>query len=130
MADESKKIKILLVDDEKDILIETKEIFEKRGFLVFTAAESDSALSIFQKERPRICLLDVHMPQSRLDGIGILEEIRKIDKTSYCIMLSRVDDEKRIDEAKRLGANRYVLKPLDFTELLQLVNEAAKEAAR
>ena len=70
------------------------------------------------------------MPQSRLDGIGILEEIRKIDKTSYCIMLSRVDDEKRIDEAKRLGANRYVLKPLDFTELLQLVNEAAKEAAR
>mgnify|MGYP001582301593 CR=1 FL=1 len=126
MADESKKIKILLVDDEKDILTETKEIFEKRGFLVFTAAESDSALDIFRKESPQICILDVHMPSSKLDGIGILKEIRKVDKAAYCIMLSRVDDEDKVESARSLGAHRYVLKPLDFSELLQLVNEAAK----
>lgn len=125
-----KPIKLLIVDDEEDILSETKEIFKKKGFAVFAAPESDAALDIFRKESPRICILDVHMPKSRLDGIGVLEEIRKLDKASYCIMLSRMDDEDKIEAARRLGANRYVLKPIDFPELLQLVNEAAKEAAR
>ena len=124
MAD--KPVKILIVDDEEDILVETKDIFEKKGFLAFAASESDTALIIFKKEKPDICFLDVHMPKSKLDGIGILEEIRKLDKASYCIMLSRVDDEDKIEAARRLGANRYVLKPIDFPELLRLVNEAPK----
>ena len=125
-----KPIKLLVVDDEEDILSETMEIFEKKGFQVFAVPESDSALEIFRKESPQICILDVHMPKSKLDGIGVLEEIRKLDKASYCIMLSRVDDEEKIAAARRLGANRYVLKPIDFSELLQLVNEAAKEVTR
>ena len=124
MAD--KPVKILIVDDEEDILVETKDIFEKKGFLAFAASESDTALIIFKKEKPDICFLDVHMPKSKLDGIGILEEIRKLDKASYCIMLSRVDDEDKIEAARRLGANRYVLKPIDFPELLRLVSEAPK----
>lgn len=124
MAD--KPVKILIVDDEEDILVETKDIFEKKGFVAFAASESDTALIIFKKEKPDICFLDVHMPKSKLDGIGILEEIRKLDKVSYCIMLSRVDDEDKIEAARRLGANRYVLKPIDFPELLRLVNEAPK----
>lgn len=124
MAD--KPVKILIVDDEEDILVETKDIFEKKGFVAFAASESDTALTVFKKEKPDICFLDVHMPKSRLDGIGILEEIRKLDKASYCIMLSRVDDEDKIEAARRLGANRYVLKPIDFPELLRLVNEAPK----
>lgn len=124
MAD--KAMKILIVDDEEDILVETKDIFEKKGFIAFAACESDAALSIFKKEKPDVCILDVHMPKSRLDGIGILEEIRKLDQSSYCIMLSRVDDEDKVEAARRLGANRYVLKPIDFPELLGLVGEASK----
>ena len=121
-----KPMKILIVDDEEDILFETKDIFEKKGFTAFAASESDTALAVFKREKPDICFLDVHMPKSRLHGIGILEEIRKLDKASYCIMLSRVDDEDKIEAARRLGANRYVLKPIDFPELLRLVNEAPK----
>jgi len=124
MADESKRI--LVIDDEEDIVIETKEILEKKGFTVFTALESNSGLEIFRREKPRICILDVHMPKSTMDGIRILEEIRKLDKTCYCVMLSRVDDNDKIEAAKRLGANRYTLKPIDFPELLELVNDAVK----
>jgi len=119
-------IKILVIDDEEDILIETKEILEKKGFSVFAALDSDKALEVFQKERPRILLIDIHMPRSRLDGIEVLEEIRKLDKTSYCIMVTRVDDQEKIDAAKKLQANRYVLKPFNYHELLNLIAEAVK----
>ncbi len=122
MVDEPKKI--LVVDDEEDIVIETKEILERKGFKVFTALESEAALGVFHKEKPQIYILDVHMPKSKLDGLGILEEIRKTDKTSYCIMLSRVDERDKIEAAKKLGANRYVLKPLDYPDLLALISEA------
>lgn len=124
MAD--KNVKMLVVDDEEDILIETKDIFEKKGFVVFTAPDADCALDIFQKEKPQICLLDIHMPKSRLDGIGVLEEIRRIDKNSYCIMLTRITDKDKVEDAKRLGAKRYVLKPLDYAELLKLIDDAVK----
>ena len=118
--------KILIVDDEEDIVIETKEILEKKGFNVFTALDSNSGLDIFQKENPNICILDVHMPKSTMDGIKILEEIRKLDKNCYCIMLSRVDEQDKIEAARSLGANRYTLKPIDYPDLLELVNDAVK----
>ena len=118
--------KILVVDDEEDIVIETKEILEKKGFNVFTALDSNSGLDIFQKENPNICILDVHMPKSTMDGIKILEEIRKLDKNCYCIMLSRVDEQDKIEAARSLGANRYTLKPIDYPDLLELVNDAVK----
>jgi len=125
MAD--KILKMLVVDDEEDILTVTKDIFEKKGFNVFIALDSDKALDIFQKERPQICLLDIHMPKSRLDGIGVLEEIRKIDNQCYCIMLTRITDKGKVEDAKRLGANRYVLKPLDYPELLKLIQESVSQ---
>ena len=118
--------KILVVDDEEDIVTETKEILEKKGFTVFTALESNSGLNVFRREKPNICILDVHMPKSTVDGIKILEEIRKLDKNCYCIMLSRVDEQDKIEAARNLGANRYTLKPIDYPELLELVNDAVK----
>lgn len=124
MAEEFKRI--LVVDDEEDITLETKEILKRKGFTVFTALESSSALDIFRKEKPKICILDVHMPKSTMDGIKVLEQIRKLDKSCYCIMLSRVDDQDKIEAARSLGANRYTLKPIDYSELLELVKDAVK----
>lgn len=122
----ARDIRLLIVDDEEDILIESKEILEKKGFDVFTAIDSGQALEVIKKEKPNIYILDIHMPKSELDGLRILEEIRKADKASYCIMLSRVDEKDKIDTAKALGANRYILKPIDYPELLGLIDEAAK----
>ncbi len=120
----AKKVKILLVDDEQDILTGIKAVLEKKGYPIFTALESDAALAIFEKEKPQVCILDVHMPDSKLDGVGILKEIRKTDGKAYCIMLSRVDDQERIEAARSAQANRYVMKPLSLPELLKLIEEA------
>lgn len=122
------KTKVLIVEDEEDILIETKEILEKRGYTVFAAINSDLALPLARQERPQVYILDVHMPKSRLDGIKILEEIRKFDTRAYCIMLSRIDDADKVAQAKRLGANRYVLKPIEIPSLLELIGESLTQA--
>lgn len=120
----AEKTKILVVDDEQDILVGIKAVLEKKGYAVSGALDSDTALNMFRREKPQICILDVCMPDSRLDGLGILKEIRKTDKKTYCIMLSRVDDQAKIDEAKSSQANRYVMKPLSLPELLKLIEEA------
>ena len=122
----AQNIKLLIVDDEEDILVETAEILEKKGYTVFKAIDSTQALEIIPREKPNIYILDIHMPKSRFDGIRILEEIRKTDKTAYCIMLSRVDEQDKIEAARALGANRYILKPIDYPDLLALINEAAQ----
>lgn len=120
-------IKILVVEDEEDILEITRDILIKKGFAVFTALESEAALAIFDKEKPQICLIDIHMPKSPLDGIALLERIRQKSKATYCIMLTRITEKEKVEEAKRLGANRYVLKPLDYQELLKLIQEAGSQ---
>lgn len=120
-------IKVLVVDDEEDIVIDAKDILEKKGFRVFTALDSDAAMDIFKKESPQICLLDVHMPKSKLSGIEMLKEIRSLVEKCYCIMLTRITDKDKIEDARRLGAKHYVLKPLDYRELMKLMDEAVKE---
>ena len=119
-----KPIKILIVEDEPDVLEPMQEILQKKGYTTFTALESDTALAIFEKENPSVCLIDVHMPKSPLDGVGLLERIRQKSQATYCIMLTRITERDKVEEAKRLGAKRYVLKPLDYQELLGLIQEA------
>jgi DNA-binding response OmpR family regulator len=122
-----KPIKVLIIDDEPDITEPTADILKKKGYTVFTALESDTALAIFEKENPSICLIDIHMPKSPLDGNAILERIRRKSNATHCIMLTRITEKDKVDEAKRLGANRYVLKPLDYQELLKLIQEASSQ---
>lgn len=122
-----KPIKILVIDDELDIVEPTGDILRKKGFAAFTALESDTALAIFEKENPQICLIDIHMPKSPLDGIALLERIRQKSKATCCIMLTRITEKDKVEEAKRLGANRYALKPLDYQELLKLIQEASSQ---
>lgn len=116
-------IKILLVDDDQDVLFEMQDILKRRGYDVCAAVNSDEAMETFLRERPHICFLDIAMPLSRLDGIGVLQEIRKIDKACFCIMLTASIDKKNWDLAHAFGANRYLIKPFDFRDLIQLVRD-------
>lgn len=70
------KLKILLVDDEDDILEFISYNLEKEGFAVYTATNGREALRIAEKNPPHLILLDLMMPE--MDGIVTCEEIRKI----------------------------------------------------
>ena len=117
-------MRILVVDDERDILNVLAAFLEKRGHVVLTATNGEDALAAVHND-PEIdvVLLDVVMP--RRGGMEILKEIRQHPAHPHVIMMTARADQK-IFEAVRLGAVDYVLKPFDFDTLETSVVAAAK----
>lgn len=119
--------KLLIVDDEPTIVEFTQRIYEKKGFLAFGATDGMAALEIFQKERPQINLIDIHMPYSPIDGVELLRRIKEIEPKAICIMVSRITEKQKVEDSKKYGASAYILKPLDLDELDKAIAEAIKE---
>ena len=111
--------KILVVDDERDICDFVKNFFGERGYEVLTAASGDEALALAKSESPELVLLDVRM--KGMDGIAALKHIKDHDRNMKVIMVTALDDQERMDEAKRLGACDYITKPLALDYLEQAV---------
>lgn len=122
---EKSGIKILVVDDEEDIAHFTAKILEYDGFHALKAMDGAQALEIFEKERPQICLIDVHLGYSKIDGMEVLRKIKETDKNTECIMITRITDKNTIAEAKKLGVKEYLLKPLASEQWLEKVHAAA-----
>ncbi len=124
--DEQKQLKLLVVDDEEGIVDFTQRIYKRKGFITFGATDGIAAVAIFDKERPDVSLIDVHMPYSPIDGIETLKRIKEIDKNAVCIIVTRITEKDKVEQAKKLGAAAYVLKPLELEELDKVISEAAK----
>lgn len=118
-------LKLLVVDDEAGIVDFTKKIYARKGFITFGATDGVTAVEIFQKERPQINLIDVHMPFSPIDGIETLRRIKEIDKDAICIMVTRITEKDSVERARQYGASAYVLKPLELEELDKVISETA-----
>jgi DNA-binding response OmpR family regulator len=108
--------KILVVDDESDICEFVKNFFQERGYEVFTAESGEDAIELTKREKPELILLDIKM--KGMDGIAALKHLRNINRKQKIIMVTALDDQDRMDEASKLGACDYVIKPLmlDYLE--------------
>jgi len=106
---------LLVVDDEPAVRELLKEYLELKGYVVITASTGAEALTAVQEQRPRLILLDILMPG--MDGLAILQRIRRIDPTVGVIMLTAVGDEEIAKEALRQGAYDYITKPVDLAYL-------------
>lgn len=120
------KLKLLIVDDEEGIVDFIKKIYSRRGFITFGATDGVTAVDIFNKERPQVSLIDIHMPYSPIDGIETLKRIKEIDKNAVCIMVTRITEKDKVEKSKELGASAYILKPLGLEELDKVISETAK----
>lgn len=116
--------KLLVVDDELDICDFVRTFFKDRGFTVFTALNAEDALSITEKERPDLVLLDIKM--KGMDGLAALKHIRELDQNTKIIMVTALDDQDKMREAYKLGACDYITKPLILDYLEQTVSKNLK----
>lgn len=122
--------KILIVDDEAHIrlLIEqTLEDLEGQGVEILTAANGNEALQLASEEQPRLVFLDVMMPN--IDGLQVCHTIKhdlNLADTYVVILTAKGQryDQQRSQEA---GADRYMTKPFDPDELLELANHVIFE---
>mgnify|MGYP001595051019 FL=1 len=115
--------KILIVDDEHGIVFMVEKIYKKRDFIVFGANDGAKAVEIFEKERPNLVFIDIHMPYSPFDGIETLKRIKQIDKNANCVMLTRIYDNMSISQTKELGAMHYITKPFQTEDLDRCISE-------
>ena len=118
--------KILIVDDEPNIVMSLEYTFKKNNFEVFIARDGQEALDILKNELPDIIILDVMMPN--VDGYNTLEQIKNDPRLQHTkvIFLSAKNKEKDIEKGLALGANLYMTKPFSVKKLVEQVTELTK----
>src|SRR6476469_3867285 len=116
------KAKILLVDDEPGMLRYIRTLLEVDDHSVQTASTGEEALELVQKGfQPNLVLLDLLMPG--IDGLETLEGLRKLQPNMRVVMLSCVNDTKKVVQAIRLGATDYITKPFQKAELDAVIDQ-------
>ena len=108
-------LKVLLVDDEEDIIEVIQDRLEAYGFTVVTAKTGVEALKKLSLERFDGVFLDVKMPE--MGGIEALQEIRKTDAKIPVIIITASSTREAAIEAMNKGADDYILKPFEWDEL-------------
>lgn len=116
------RIPILLVDDDVDILKVYKKIMEIKGFSVCTVDNSYDAIDIIRKKDISVVVTDIIMP--KLDGVGLLEIIKREKPNIEVIMLTAEGSISGAVEAVKKGAFSYLVKPTDIEELISNIKKA------
>ena len=119
-------LEVLVVDDEADIRELVSGVLEDEGYAVRTAADSASALDAIEDRRPSLVLLDVWLQGSRMDGLQILQEVKRRDPTLPVLMISGHGNLDTAVAAVREGAIDFIEKPFEADRLVHLVGRATE----
>ena len=111
--------KLLIVDDEMDVLEFAANFFSKRKIDVLTASSGEEAIKIVISQQPKVVLLDIKM--EGMDGVEALARIRGLNKQIKVIMVTGKNDEETVLKTKELGAADFIHKPLELDELEKVV---------
>ena len=119
--------KILVVDDEPNIVDILRFNLQWEGYEVLAAYDGQEGLDKARSEGPDLILLDVMLPEK--DGFQVCEELRKTDKLTPIIMLTAREEERDRVMGLELGADDYVVKPFSVRELLARVRTNIRRTA-
>ena len=121
--------KILIADDEPNILISLEFLMKREGYEVLLARDGQEAMDVIARERPALVLLDVMMPVKT--GFDVCCELRANESLRDTLVLMLTAKGRDTDVAKglALGADAYMTKPFSTKELVQKVREMLGEAA-
>ncbi|MCF6148629.1 MAG: response regulator transcription factor [Candidatus Kuenenia sp.] len=120
------KEKILVVDDEQDIVNLIVYHLEKDGYKTITASEGEKALSLTSTERPELIILDLMLPG--MNGLEVCKRLKADEELSgtAIIMLTAKGEEEDITHGLKLGADDYVTKPFSPKELVARVHSVLR----
>jgi len=115
--------KILIADDEPNILISIEYLMKREGYEVHVARDGQEALDVLRREHPRLVLLDVMMP--RKTGFEVCQELRADESIKDTLVLMLTAKGRDTDVAKGLGvgADAYMTKPFSTKDLVQKVRD-------
>ena len=118
--------KILVIDDEQELLEVVEEVLEGNGYQVVTAKSGAEGVQLAIEEEPDLIMLDIAMP--KMDGLEVLSRLRGIRETSTVpvIMLTGKGSTDNIFQAERNRATEFLIKPVPSGELLHIIQRSFK----
>ena len=119
------KEKILIIDDEAEILDNCRRILERAGFDCMLLRESENFARVLKEESPDLVLTDLRMPKK--DGMSILKEAKAVDPDIVVLLFTAYGTIKSALEACKLGAFDYIQKPFSAEQLRLAVNRGIKQ---
>ncbi|MBW4443611.1 MAG: response regulator transcription factor [Plectolyngbya sp. WJT66-NPBG17] len=122
--------RLLLIDDDPNLILLVKDYLEFRGYEVVTAENGREALEVLEQDVPDMIICDVMMPE--MDGYQLVSNIRQDPKTSWIPVLFLSAKGQSQDRVKGLniGADVYMVKPFEPEELVAQVESSLKQASR
>ena len=111
--------KILIVDDEPNILLSLEYLFKKEGFKVFIARDGAEALEIISEDEPELVLLDIMMP--KVDGYEVCKYIKDKHTKIKVVFLTAKSKRQDVEKGLNLGADLYLTKPFGNKDLVSKV---------
>ena len=123
----SEQMRILIVDDDQDVLESLKDILEIEieNCVIDTANNVEVAKKLAQQEKPDIALLDIKIGQA--NGLDLIPELKLISEDMACIMMTAFRDNEYAITAVRFGASDYLFKPIKPIDLIQTVTRLFNE---
>ncbi len=112
--------KILIIDDDKEILFSMSAICEIAGWTPITALNVKDGIIKFNIHEPNIVLIDYHMPV--LNGIEGVKRLRKLDKNVPILVLTVEENQEIADKFLKVGANDFALKPVKAPDIISRIN--------
>jgi len=116
------KKKILIVDDDEELIEGLRTLLEKEGYAVLKANDGHQGKQAIQNEKPDLVILDMMMP--RLGGYPVLEHFRGKSNVPPIIMVTANEGSRHKAYAEHLGVIDYIRKPFAMERLLEAVNKA------
>ncbi len=110
--------RVLVVDDEAQIVKVLRAYLEKAGYHVLTAADGNAALVVIRQNRPDFVILDLNLPG--IDGLDVCRAMRKESDVPILMLTARVEEADRLIGLE-LGADDYVVKPFSPREVVARV---------
>jgi two-component system chemotaxis response regulator CheY len=113
---------IFVVDDSATMVMSVKSSLEISGFKVETASDGVQALDKIHKGlKPDLMITDINMP--RMDGIELIRQARKVLRFTPILLLTTESQQAKRDEAKKLGATGWLVKPVGGADLLKVIRQ-------
>jgi DNA-binding response OmpR family regulator len=117
--------KILIVDDELEIVKVVRAYLEQSGFRVITASDGSQALAVFRHEAPDLIVLDLNLP--KLDGLDVCRTIRRESNVPVIMLTARVEETDRLIGLE-IGADDYITKPFSPREVVARVRTVLRRS--
>ena len=119
--------RILIVDDASFMRTVLKDIIKTNGLAteILEASDGVEGVKMYQKVKPDLVTMDINMP--RADGIQALRAILKINPKAKVVMITAVEEKHMVQDAMKIGARDYVVKPFDRSNVPLILNKVMRQ---